>query len=133
MTYRRKDAHYRRARAAGYRARSAYKLVELDRRYGLLHPGDFVVDLGAWNEPGGCCARPACRLPKWRSPAVSSPCRISPKLIGINSDADRVTIAGRNKIPVKKDPCKDEKISRIGSNLLPPREGAILMVRGRSQ
>jgi len=51
MTYRRKDAHYRRARAAGYRARSAYKLAELDHRFGILRPGDVVVDLGAW--PGG--------------------------------------------------------------------------------
>jgi 23S rRNA (uridine2552-2'-O)-methyltransferase len=51
MTYQRKDAHYRRARAAGYRARSAYKLAELDRRFGILRPGDIVVDLGAW--PGG--------------------------------------------------------------------------------
>jgi 23S rRNA (uridine2552-2'-O)-methyltransferase len=51
MTYRRKDAHYRRAQAAGYRARSAYKLIELDQRYRLLRSGDYVVDLGAW--PGG--------------------------------------------------------------------------------
>ncbi len=51
MTYRRKDAHYRRARAAGYRARSAWKLAELDARYHLLHRGDLVVDVGAW--PGG--------------------------------------------------------------------------------
>ena len=51
MTYRRKDAHYRRARAAGYRARSAYKLIELDERYRILRPGDYAVDLGAW--PGG--------------------------------------------------------------------------------
>ena len=51
MTYRRKDVHYRRARAAGYRARSAYKLAELDARFHLLRPGDRVVDLGAW--PGG--------------------------------------------------------------------------------
>ena len=51
MTYRRKDAYYRRARAAGYRARSAYKLAELDDRFRLLRPGDAVVDLGAW--PGG--------------------------------------------------------------------------------
>jgi 23S rRNA (uridine2552-2'-O)-methyltransferase len=51
MTYRRKDTYYRRARAAGYRARSAYKLAQLDARYRLLRPGDFVVDLGAW--PGG--------------------------------------------------------------------------------
>lgn len=51
MTYRRKDSFHRRARAEGYRARSAYKLLELDRRYGLLRRGDHVVDLGAW--PGG--------------------------------------------------------------------------------
>lgn len=51
MTYRRKDAFYRQARAAGYRARSAYKLAELDDRFRLLRRGDFVVDLGAW--PGG--------------------------------------------------------------------------------
>jgi 23S rRNA (uridine2552-2'-O)-methyltransferase len=51
MTYRRKDAYYRRARAEGFRARSAYKLAELDRRYRLLRRGDRVVDLGAW--PGG--------------------------------------------------------------------------------
>src|SRR5689334_8527826 len=51
MRYRRKDSYYRRARAAGYRARSAYKLAELDDRYHLLRPGDRVIDLGAW--PGG--------------------------------------------------------------------------------
>src|SRR5438132_8151520 len=51
MTYRRKDAYYRRARAAGYRARSAYKLSHLDSRFRLLRRGDIVVDLGAW--PGG--------------------------------------------------------------------------------
>ena len=51
MTYRRKDPHYRRAKAEGFRARSAYKLVELDERYRLLRSGDRVVDLGAW--PGG--------------------------------------------------------------------------------
>lgn len=48
MSYERKDAHYRRAKAAGYRARSAYKLAELDDRFHLLHAGDRVVDLGAW-------------------------------------------------------------------------------------
>ena len=46
--YERKDVHYRRARAAGYRARSAYKLVELDDRFRVLRPGDIVADLGAW-------------------------------------------------------------------------------------
>jgi 23S rRNA (uridine2552-2'-O)-methyltransferase len=51
VRYQRKDAHYRRAKAEGFRARSAYKLAELDDRHRLLHPGDRVVDLGAW--PGG--------------------------------------------------------------------------------
>jgi 23S rRNA (uridine2552-2'-O)-methyltransferase len=51
MSYRRKDAYYRRARAAGYRARSAYKLLQLNSRFRLLRRGDVVVDLGAW--PGG--------------------------------------------------------------------------------
>ena len=49
--YDRRDAFHARAKAAGYRARSAYKLLELQRRVRLLHPGDRVVDLGAW--PGG--------------------------------------------------------------------------------
>src|SRR5690349_12240193 len=66
MTYRRKDTHYRRARAAGYRARSSYKLLELDARFRLLHAGDRVVDLGAW--PGAWlqvareCVGPGGRL-----------------------------------------------------------------------
>ena len=51
MSYQRKDAYYRRAKAEGLRARSAYKLSELDDRYRLLRSGDRVVDLGAW--PGG--------------------------------------------------------------------------------
>jgi 23S rRNA (uridine2552-2'-O)-methyltransferase len=51
VIYERKDAHYRRAKAEGFRARSAYKLVELDDRHRLLRAGDRVADLGAW--PGG--------------------------------------------------------------------------------
>jgi len=51
MRDRRRDPYHRRARAQGLRARSAYKLAELDRRFGLLGRGDFVIDLGA--APGG--------------------------------------------------------------------------------
>lgn len=49
--YQPKDALYRRAKREGYRSRAAYKLLELDRRFRLLRPGDRVVDLGA--APGG--------------------------------------------------------------------------------
>ncbi|MGE3142117.1 MAG: RlmE family RNA methyltransferase [Hyphomonadaceae bacterium] len=45
------DPYVRRARAEGYRARAAYKLLELDDRFGLIKPGARVIDLGA--APGG--------------------------------------------------------------------------------
>ena len=45
------DPYVAKAKAAGYRSRAAFKLVELDERYKLLHRGQRVVDLGA--APGG--------------------------------------------------------------------------------
>lgn len=36
-----------RARREGYRARSVYKLIELDRKYKILKKNDFVLDIGA--------------------------------------------------------------------------------------
>jgi len=46
-----RDDYYNRAKQEGYRARSAYKLKQLDGTADLLAPGDRVVDLGA--APGG--------------------------------------------------------------------------------
>ena len=45
------DPFVRRAREAGYRSRSAFKLLEIDTRERLLRPGARVADLGA--APGG--------------------------------------------------------------------------------
>ena len=39
------------AKRDGYRSRAAYKLEEIAEKYGLLKPGDVIVDLGA--APGG--------------------------------------------------------------------------------
>lgn len=47
------DPYVRRAREAGYRARAAFKLLELDDKDRLFRPGQFVVDLGA--APGSWC------------------------------------------------------------------------------
>ena len=41
------DAWSRKAAAEGYRARSVYKLKELDEKYRLIKPGMTVLDLGA--------------------------------------------------------------------------------------
>ena len=45
------DPYVKRAKAEGYRSRAAYKLIELDDRFGLLNGVKRVVDLGV--APGG--------------------------------------------------------------------------------
>jgi 23S rRNA (uridine2552-2'-O)-methyltransferase len=59
------DPYVKRAQAEGYRARAAYKLIELDERFGLLAGAERVVDLGA--APGSWCqvvlkSRPKARV-----------------------------------------------------------------------
>ncbi len=46
-----RDRFYKRAKQEGFRARSAYKLQEIARRFGLFQKGQKVLDLGA--APGG--------------------------------------------------------------------------------
>jgi hypothetical protein len=45
------DPYVAEAKRQGYRSRSAFKLAEIDDKYGFLKPGAAVVDLGA--APGG--------------------------------------------------------------------------------
>jgi 23S rRNA (uridine2552-2'-O)-methyltransferase len=45
------DPYVKRAQAEGYRSRAAYKLLELDEKFGLLKKATRVVDLGI--TPGG--------------------------------------------------------------------------------
>ncbi len=48
------DTYVKLAKKDGFRARAAYKLQELDEAFGLIRPGDCVVDLGsapgAWSQ-----------------------------------------------------------------------------------
>ena len=46
-----KDYYYRLAKEEGYRARSAYKLLQVNEKFNIIKRGDNVVDLGA--APGG--------------------------------------------------------------------------------
>lgn len=45
------DPYVRRAKAEGYRSRAAYKLIELDERFGFLRGKKRIIDLGI--APGG--------------------------------------------------------------------------------
>lgn len=45
------DPYVKRAKAEGYRGRAAYKIIEIDDKFGFLKPGARVVDLGC--APGG--------------------------------------------------------------------------------
>lgn len=66
----RRDQYRRLAKDQGYRARSAYKLLQMNRSYNILKKGDKVVDLGC--APGG-----------WLQVAVKE-VRSSGKVIGID-------------------------------------------------
>ncbi len=57
------DPYVARAKAEGYRARAAYKLIELDEKFGFLKMGARVIDLGA--APGG-----------WAQVAVKRGCKV---------------------------------------------------------
>lgn len=47
------DPYVQEAQRAGYRSRAAFKLLQIDEKFGLLKRGGRVVDLGA--APGGWC------------------------------------------------------------------------------
>lgn len=49
--YNRKDQLHQQAKSDGFRSRAAYKLLELQKKYSLLHNNDIVLDIGCW--PGG--------------------------------------------------------------------------------
>lgn len=47
----RRDYYRKLARESGYKSRAAYKLIEAQKKYGLIRSGGVVLDLGA--APGG--------------------------------------------------------------------------------
>lgn len=54
------DPYVAKAKAAGYKSRAAFKLVEIDDKYKLLKKGQRIIDLGA--APGGWCQVAAERI-----------------------------------------------------------------------
>jgi 23S rRNA (uridine2552-2'-O)-methyltransferase len=56
------DPYVKQAKAAGYRSRAAFKLIELDEKFGLLRQAKRVVDLGI--APGGWSQVVRQRVPR---------------------------------------------------------------------
>jgi len=52
-TEKKTEHYYKEAKRTGYRARSAFKLQQIQEKFSLIQKGDTVVDLGA--APGGWC------------------------------------------------------------------------------
>jgi 23S rRNA (uridine2552-2'-O)-methyltransferase len=48
---RRRDRYYRKAKSDGYPSRASFKLIQLNRKHGLIKSGNRVLDLGC--APGG--------------------------------------------------------------------------------
>jgi 23S rRNA (uridine2552-2'-O)-methyltransferase len=59
----REDVYFQRAKEEGYRARSAFKLLQIQEKFGLLRRGQTVLDLGAapgsWSQVASQLVGPA--------------------------------------------------------------------------
>jgi 23S rRNA (uridine2552-2'-O)-methyltransferase len=110
VPYERHDAHFRRARAAGYRARSAYKLIELDDRFRLLRARDRVADLGAW--PGA-----------WLQVAAE---RVGPEGLVVGLDLSPVTPLGIPHVAVLVGDVRDPNAIAAIRERLGGRAGVVL-------
>lgn len=91
------DAWSRKAAQEGYRARSVYKLIELDERYHLLKPGMTVLDLAA--APGS-----------WLQYASR---RIGPKGLAIGFDLKLIAPIADNVRTFTQDITQPEKIDSL--------------------
>ncbi|MFH1444463.1 MAG: RlmE family RNA methyltransferase [Candidatus Peregrinibacteria bacterium] len=91
------DAWSRKAAKDGYRARSVYKLMEIDERFRLLKPGQTVVDLAA--APGS-----------WLQ-YVSE--RIGPKGLAIGFDLQAIEPIAENVRTFQQDINEPEKIDSL--------------------
>lgn len=71
------DSYVAAAKRDGYRSRAAYKLIEIDDRYNLIHPGTLIIDLGA--APGGWA-----QIAAQRSGAVNGKGKSKGKVVAID-------------------------------------------------
>jgi 23S rRNA (uridine2552-2'-O)-methyltransferase len=99
------DPYVRRARAEGYRGRAAFKILELDDKFGFLVPGARVVDLGC--APGGWCQVAVQRINALGARKTGKPVG---RIIGIDlQDVESIAGAEIHKLDFLEDGA-DEKV-----------------------
>ena len=96
----RRDIYVRQSKVAGYRARSAYKVIEIDEKFKIFKGGLSVIDIGA--APGS-----------WSQ--YSSKVIKNGKLISI--DLKKMEPIG-NSVQIKGDFTEDKIQDKIKSNLM---------------
>ena len=102
--------HYRRlAKKEGYRSRAAYKLIEIDEKFGVLKKGYVVIDFGA--APGG-----------WLQVASK---RVGPSGLVIGVDLKEIKPLSENVKLLKSD-VMDEGISSLLLSMMPRKADLIL-------
>lgn len=92
-----KDPFYRKAKQAGLRARSAFKLEEIAQRFRLFRQGMSVLDLGA--APGG-----------WLQIIAK---RVGPKGLVVGLDLQPIEPVGPNVVTIEGDIYSDEVLERV--------------------
>ncbi|MBI5000476.1 MAG: RlmE family RNA methyltransferase [Euryarchaeota archaeon] len=96
VSERKRDPYYKRAKRENYYSRAAYKLMQMDERFGIIRKGDAVIDLGA--APGG-----------WSQVAVE---RSAPDGLVISIDLRRISEI-KGAITMRGDAFAPETVEKI--------------------
>jgi 23S rRNA (uridine2552-2'-O)-methyltransferase len=123
MPSKKKDFFYNKAKQMGYRSRAAFKLKFINEKFGIIQPGDTVVDLGA--APGG-----------WLQVAkeLSGGKIIGMDLLRIEPLEGVVTIKGDMTSPEKQQKIFEqvEKVNTVICDAAPNMSGNWALDHGRS-
>ena len=118
MRQRKQDYFYRRAKEEQLRSRAAYKLLEAVEKFGLIKPGDVVVDLGA--APGGWM-QAALRVLREGGFVLGVDLREIAPIEGENSRSIVHDICERDVVDVVRgflpDGCADVVVSDVSPNI----------------